>query len=239
MKNIAIVEDEQGAADLLISYLDRYSKASGEQFNAVRFADPIAFLENYKATFDIVFMDIEMPNMNGMEAAEKMRRVDSRTILIFVTNMAQYAVNGYAVDALDFIVKPVTYANFALKMRRAVERLKDSDEVKMTVNTENGVICVAASQIKYIEVYNHKLVYHLTDTNLTAYGQLKKAEKLLPKNSFCRCNNCFLVNLRYVTALKGYTVVLGGEELPVSHGKRKDFMKALADYLGGHAKCTN
>ena len=119
MYNIAIIEDERDAAQLIRSYLDEYSKSSGEQFTVYEFSNAVRFLENYTAKYDIVFMDIELPDMNGMEASRRLRMMDKDVILIFVTNMAQCAVSGYEVEAFSFIVKPATYNNFVMKLERA------------------------------------------------------------------------------------------------------------------------
>lgn len=233
MINVAIVEDEKSASDLLEKYLVEYGKATGEEFNCRVYSNPISFLENYRADNDIVFLDIEMPLMNGMDAARRLRKADNTVAIIFVTNMAQYAVEGYEVSALDFIVKPVTYPVLAFKMKRIISALSVAEERKLKVTVGNNVECVDVSDIKYVEVLNHKLTYHLRDKSLTAYGQLKKLEESLPSRAFRRCNNYCLVNLMYVTSVSGLTVTIGKENLPLSEGRKKEFMRALADYLGG------
>jgi hypothetical protein len=233
MINVAIVEDEKSASDLLEKYLAEYGEATGEEFYCRVYSDPISFLENYRADNDIVFLDIEMPLMNGMDAARRLRKADNTVAIIFVTNMAQYAVDGYEVSALDFIVKPVTYPVLAFKMKRILAALAAGEERKLKVTVGNNVECVDVSDLKYVEVLNHKLTYHLRDRSLTAYGQLKKLEESLPSHTFRRCNNYCLVNLMYVTSVNGLTVNVGKESLTLSEGRKKEFMRALADYLGG------
>lgn len=123
MVNVAIVEDEIRSADVLCGFLERYGSEKGREFAVSRFTDAIAFLENYVPRYDIVFMDIQLPDMDGMTASRRLRALDRDVILIFVTNMANYAVSGYEVDALDFIVKPVSYFPFTVKLERALGRL--------------------------------------------------------------------------------------------------------------------
>lgn len=137
MVNVAIVEDEDAAAAILSNCLDKYASAKreGVEFSVCRYHDAVSFLENYRSRFDIVFMDIQLPDLDGMEAAKKLRRLDSSVTLIFVTNMANFAVRGYEVDALDFIVKPVEYFSFALKLDRALERLKSTAEQEIFAKT--------------------------------------------------------------------------------------------------------
>lgn len=234
MINVAIVEDEVSEADLLASYLERFSETSEEKFNLFRFTDPVVFLTKYTGKFDIIFLDINMPYMNGMEAAKKLRAIDADVAIVFVTNMAKYAVNGYEVNAFDFLVKPVVYTNFVLKMRRILDYLNGRKDKKISVTTREGVACLSVAQLMYAEVMNHKLIYHLQGgREVVAYGQLKKVEEMLRPFGFARCNSCYLVNLRHVKSVRDFTVVVGEDSLSVSHAKKRDFLQALADYLGG------
>ena len=239
MKNVVIIEDESSAAELLKSYILRYSESIGEDMKVVWYADAISFLENYKGNFDIVFADIELPVMDGMDMAKRLRAMDEKAVIVFVTQMAQYAVKGYEVNALDFILKPVSYTEFSLKMMRILNYLKEHENIKLTLKTVDGVVCVSLGDLKYVEVLNHKLTYHTKTGNFTEYGQLMQLEKKLPSGAFARCSNSYLVNLKYVTSVKGQTLFIGEEELPISHGKKKEFIKCLAAYFGGFTICMN
>lgn len=232
MINVAIVEDEKEAAEILLGYLDRYTKEKGAEFHPLCYENPIKFLANYTSNYDIVFMDIELPDLNGMETARKMREIDKTVALVFVTNMAQFAIKGYEVDAFDFIVKPVTYFDFALKLERAIDRMSGRTGVKIMVSVDDALKCITADEIKYVEIIKHRLIYHTTSGTFEAYGTLKKVAPALLSADFAKCNNCYLVNLRYVSGVKGYTVTVGGDELQISHPKKKEFIKALNNYLG-------
>ncbi len=235
MRNVAIVEDEREASDLLRQYLERYAEESGgrERFNVTVYDNAVNFLTYYKGNFDIVFMDIEMPDLNGMEAAAKLRELDKSVILIFVTNMAQYAVKGYEVSALDFVVKPVSYTNFALKLTRAIDQLSLNGEKKIYVSGDDGLCVIRTTTLKYVEIMNHAIIFHTTEKDIKSYGNLRKVEEMLRGAPFVRCNSCYLVNLKYVTSVKNFVAVVGGDELQISHSKRKEFLAAIADYLGG------
>lgn len=235
MIRVAIVEDEQPAADALAQQLERFEKEQNIQggFHVTRFSDAVTFLEGYRPVYDIVFMDIEMPDLGGMDAAAKLREIDKAVILIFVTNLAQFAIKGYEVDALDFVVKPVSYYVLSLKLRRAIERLGRRETKELSIMTGNAIVRVTAAELKYVEVQSHRLVFHTTGGEYKAYGSLKSIEEQLGGAEFARCNAYLLVNLKYVTAIKGYSAFVGDEELPISHSKRKDFVKAVNDYMGG------
>ena len=109
MFRIAIVEDEDACARLLEDYIRRYGETAGDAFRTDRFPNGLEFIENYRPVYDVILMDIRMPLVDGMEAARRLRAQDEETALIFVTNMAQYAIKGYEVQALDFMLKPVQY----------------------------------------------------------------------------------------------------------------------------------
>lgn len=232
--NIAIVEDENSAAALLKSYLDRFAaEAGGEvEFNTLFFPDGLSFLAYEKTRFNIVFMDIDMPCLDGMKTAEKLRSADSSVVIIFVTNLMHYAVKGYEVGALDFLVKPVSYENFSLKLRRAVEQIKVTNADRIALKSDGVVRVVRRQDIKYAEIVSHDVVYHTSFGDIHAYGSLNNAEKLLGAG-FVRCNSCYIVNLAFVDSVDGFTVIVDGVPLSVSRLKKKDFMKALADYYGG------
>lgn len=160
MPNIALVEDEPEAADVLASFIGRYADEKGLELVVTRFGNAMDFEVTHQH-FDLVFMDIQMPGINGMEAAQLMRTYDSETPIIFVTNLAQYAVKGYEVDALDFIVKPVTYFNFRMRMDKAMRRIRRNGSRSIAIGTRDGMRVVALSDIEYVEVSKHDLSYHL------------------------------------------------------------------------------
>ncbi len=228
-----IVEDDENARELLTKYLGTYGAERNAKFDATVFSDPLDFLESFRGNFDFIFLDIELPHLNGMEVARRIRKEDRDTIVIFVTNMAQYAVKGYEVDALDFIVKPVQYPAFALKLDRAVERFKATRDKEIWITEGVGKRRLRTSQIKYVEVIHHNVIYHTTMGNFKTYDQLKNISNVLADFSFALCNRCFLVNLRYVTAIKEFSVTVGGEILQISRNKKKSFLNSLNEYLGG------
>lgn len=233
MINIAIIDDEQVAADVLRNHLNRYAVEKGEQFNIAYYSSPREFIWNYKSEFDIVFMDICMPEQDGLNLSKELRKQDVTTIIIFVTNMAQFAVRGYEVEAFDFIVKPVDYYGFAIKMNRAMVRLKNTKSSCIVVSTKGSVVKIDTAKLKFVEISGHNMVYHTTEGDYKATGSLKAVEEQLNKSVFVRCNSCYLVNLRYVTAVNDGMVIVGNDCLAISYPRRKEFLKALNNYFGG------
>lgn len=238
MISIAIVEDNRSEAKLLNEYIERYGKENGIAFEVNVFADAVLFLTNYRPRYDIVFMDIEMPDMDGMQASVRLREVDASVTLIFVTNMAQYAVKGYEVDALDFIVKPVSYSIFSPKMAKAIRNTSDKrGKTMISVNTEKGMTMLPANELCYVEVMRHRLIYHTDVGEIVSGGSLKEAEEKLADMPFSKCNSCYLVNLRFVRAVEGDTVTVGKDKLQISRRRKKQFLDDIAVYMGGGSIC--
>lgn len=233
MLRIAVVEDHLEEAETLLRHLDRYQQERNVKFQSKRFVDGVDFLNNYHSTcYDIVFMDIDMPSMNGLKAAAEFRKIDTAACLIFVTNMAQYALRGYEVEAMDFLVKPVPYAIFAYKLDKAVDILNKRSGAEHILKTKDGLIRIQIADIRYVEVNQHQLVYHTSYGDVAVWGALARVEKELKPHGFSRCNASYLVNLRYVSKVDSGYAFLGQEQLPVTRGKRGSFLQDMAQFLG-------
>lgn len=230
MIKIAIVEDEEIYSSQLNGYLSRYSADRHLTFDVKVFANAVVFLEGYTADYDLVFLDIKMPYMSGMDAAKHLRTLDETVSIIFMTNLAQYAIEGYSVRAVDYILKPIDYNEFTLKFSRALKHITENERETLLVPTQQGLIRVQIADIRYVESQKHHVIYHLRDTQLTRRCSLGAAEKELNQN-FVRCNNCYLVNLAFVQCIKSYSVWVGGEELTISQPRKKKFLQQVENFV--------
>ena len=138
MLQIAIVEDDDQEAKVLNDCLNKYAQEHKSVFSIQRFSDGAAFLSAEKAVFDLVFMDVEMPFMDGLKTAEKLREKDSQTVLVFVTKLFQYAVNGYEYNAADYIIKPIRFASFSLKMEKIEKKCQRDTEKYIQLKYSGG-----------------------------------------------------------------------------------------------------
>ncbi len=231
---IAIVEDEAYYLNSLKDMLHQYGNEKTITFNITEYRDIETFLFEYKGGFDIVFMDIELPGMNGMDGAHRLREIDSVVTLIFVTNMAQFAVKGYEVSALDYILKPVSYKNFSVKLSRALSNISKQPEKQITVNGVNGVNVMRVCDIFYIEVIGHHLIFHLSDDKqVDVCGSLSNLEEKLKEYGFVRCNSCYLINMKYIASVSENDITMMDETvLAISRRKRKAFMDSFTIFLG-------
>lgn len=234
MLQIAIIEDEKNTSDLLKKYLDDYSKKKQIELQAYVYSCAEDLLQNYTGKYDLLLMDIQLPGISGMDAVHKIRENDHSICVIFITSLAQYAVKGYEVEALDFIVKPVGYQQFIMKLERAVTVIQRNEDYLLRIPQEHGIKVIPSRDILYLEILNHDLIYHTKDGSYRTRGSLRNAEEVLSKYGFIRISVCYLVNMKYINEISGYTFVLiTGEKLIISRSRKKQVMSALAEYLGG------
>lgn len=232
---VAIIEDEQSASDTLLSMIDKFqSENTTHHFEIQQFSSASQFLFDFQPSFDLIFLDIQMPGVNGMEAAKLIREKDNKVLIVFVTNMAQYAVEGYSVRAYDFLLKPINYPRFSMKFARISNELSHlyNDEY-LTINIKRETKRIRINDIFYIEVSNHDLIIHLKDVEFIYRGTMKEIEQQLLEMHFSRCSNSFLINLKYVSGLKADTVIIGDKLLRISQTRRASFLADYALYIGG------
>lgn len=235
MYRIAVVDDDREFSAKLREYLEQYAKENDETFEIEVFYDGAEILKDYTPRYELILLDIEMPVVNGMEAAQKIREMDESVVLMFITNMAQYAIHGYSVGALDFVMKPISYYPFSMKIKRALKRVQKKEIPTILLTTSDSVKRLKVSQIYYVEIQGHMLHYYTEEGEFVMRGTLSSVEKMLPSSLFVKCNHWYLVNLMHVTEVRKNTTVVGNFELEVSRRNRAGFLKALAEHMGGNA----
>ena len=233
MIRIAMVEDEAAVREQLQGYIQRYTRQYGTAFAVTEFSDGVEILDAYRPVYDIVLLDVEMKHLDGMETARRIRELDRDVVLLFITNMAQYAIKGYAVGALDYLLKPVPYFAFSQQLQKAEEKLRRRARHYLAVPVEGGLRRLDTAQIYYMESEGHRVHFYTEEGEFSAPGALKTFEEKLADLPFARCNSGYLVNLAQVKSVQQGLAQVGPYELQVSRPKRKSFLAALADYIGG------
>lgn len=234
MIKVAIVEDEMKEREKLRSYFEKLEKEIGTLYLLSFFLDGDKFLFDFHyGMYDLVLMDIELSGKdNGITVSEKLRKIDTDVILVFMTNLAQYAIEGYKVNAVDYIVKPISYFDFKARISSLSNDINSKHKEKVLIQTDGKKIVVLINDIYYIETVSHSLIYHTKTGEYKAYGALKAVQTELENFHFSMCNSCFLVNLEYVERVDGYMATVMGNELQISHPRKKQFLKELSLFLG-------
>ncbi|WP_162321676.1 LytR/AlgR family response regulator transcription factor [Nesterenkonia haasae] len=231
---VALVDDEEAPRAIVASHLHRYSQEHGERFQISSFSSGVEFTSPYRADYDIIFLDVQMPGLDGFDTARRIRNLDSEVVIVFVTNMASHAIRGYEVQAMNYLVKPVKYFPFSHEVRRAVHELRRYPSAAVMLNTAEGSARVEISSLVYLESDRHRITIHALDRKYELTGTLKHFEAELDGKGFFRSNNGYLVNLRHVVGVQDSRCLMRtGEQLQISRTRRRSFMDALAEHMRG------
>ncbi len=234
MLNIAIVDDSDSDRESIRFHLTEFAKDRNYEIDPVEFRSGEELLSNYRSGFDMILMDIEMPGLSGIETSLKIRQLDSTVMIVFITNIAQYALKGYEASVFDYIIKPISKYSFALKMERALSRISASERDFVVINSKNGAPCsIDKKDITYVEARDGSVVYHTRDNEYAERVTLKDAEKKISLSTFAYCNKHCLVNLKYVRLINKNSVMVGDTELPVSLMQKRSFVGGFFKYISG------
>lgn len=234
MIRIGVVEDDPLGVDVVLSHLDRLQRETGERFKVRAFSDGSEILGSYRPHWDLLLLDIQMQDVDGMETARRIREVDSEVIIIFITSSPQYAVSGYEVGALSYLLKPVAYAAFAREMERSLAHLRSTPRRDMLFSTVDGVRHrVDLADVLYLESLKHRVAVQTQQTRHLVATSMRAMEAELAEDSFHRIHSAYLVNLHHVIEVDGNDCrVRGGTVLPISRARKRDFLSALAGSIG-------
>lgn len=232
--NVAIVEDDAESVKLLKSYFIRYQRENQNiAFEFYIFDDGVKIISNFKPIYDIILLDIEMEITDGLRTAEIIRETDQKVIIIFVTNMPQYAIKGYSVNATNYLLKPLPYFAFSEEISKSIERIKREKQNKnIIIKTENRIKKIDSDEILFIESIKHDLIIHTEQDFFEIRDTLKKYEDILQDYNFNRANNSYLINLKHVKGVEQDFALVGNHKLKIARSKKKQFMEHLVNYLG-------
>ena len=234
MFRIGVAEDDPNFRQVILEYIERYQKEKGVVMQTEFFQNGSELVFKYESIYDVLLLDIEMPIMNGMDAAREIRKKDLRVQIIFITNMAQYAINGYEVGALDFVLKPIKYFSFSMKMDKALKSAKGRETVSLLLEHKDGIKKVASDEIVYAEIRDHWLHVFTIKGEYQTLSTMKEFVSKMSEYHFICCSKSFCINMRYVTDLQKDIVTLDNRfEVKISRSKKAEVKQALLDYYKG------
>lgn len=237
---IALLEDDGQDRRQTLLCLQRFFAEMNIEYETVLFDDAKSFLSYGKAysDFHLMLLDILLGGeQNGVDLARVVRKVNRDVAIMFITKTAQFAINGYEVDAIDYVLKPLVYEEFAFKLKKALRYILLHMEKFIVIDHKEGQTRISERSIYYVEVIRHYLTVHTRRGDYVVRGTMKDFVSELSE-CFCRCSNSYLVNLRYVESVSATEVSVsmsGGEEtakLPLTKTYKADFLRAFRAYMG-------
>ena len=233
MLHIAICDDEQDFVQHLKTMLNQYADEIGEEIKVTVYYDGLELIEEYDTTIDLIFLDIQMNGVDGLKAAEQIRKKDENVGIIFLTSLKQYALEGYKYHAVNYIVKPMKYIRLKAEMDQWLKKHRKDDSPAMVIINDTGKYKVFLKSLHYVETFNRNLLLHTEQENIICYKSMKEMEQELQGKGFIRCHTSYIVNLFYVKGVNKLEIeLITGEKIPISQPKRKGFMEKLAEYWG-------
>ena len=233
MIHIAICDDERSFIDSLTELIRQYALEKSEEIKITTYYDGLELVEKYDATIDLIFLDIQMKLVDGLRTAKRLRELDEKVGIIFLTTLTQHGLEGYKYQALDYIIKPIRYARLRSELDRFLSRRSREESPYIVVNNDSGKYKIMLNSLRYVETFNRNLLFHTEQENIICYRSMKEAAQELIPHGFVRCHSSYLVNLLYVKGVRKLEITLvTGEVLPISQPKRKEVMEQLTDYWG-------
>lgn len=228
---IAIVDDEQTMREQLAEYIERFAGERKLPLEVCSLPSGDALLNGTDRSFDIIIFDIDMPGTSGLDSARRIRETDEKVVILFVTNIAQYAINGYEVDAVDYVIKPVGYYDFAMKFQKAVRRAERNRGTQLVIDTVNGPAVLNTDDVLYVEVMGHYVIYHTAGGEFRVRASMKEHEDALRAYHFARCHKSYLINLKQLKAVNGSEVVAGEYSVPLGRAYKDSLLNEYMKYL--------
>lgn len=224
---IAICDDMQSELELLSTLVERWSEQTKKQVNIKTFPSAESFLFDYEENkdYDLLLLDVEMKALSGIDLAKQVRRENKRVEMVFITSHFEFAGEGYEVDALHYLVKPVNKEKLFSVLDKAVEKLA-VEPPSIVIACDGETVKLSEDEILYVEAFLHYISIYTTQKEYKIKKNLSVFEKELSE-CFYRVHRSYLVNLKAVVRISRTTVVLKGNvELPLSRGKYDDINEA-------------
>ena len=216
--NIAVCEDNEAHRERLKNMIAEWAGRTGRRTQTACFASAEAFemAEIPAGGYDLIFLDIQMKQMDGMKLAEKIREQDDRVLLVFTTSYEDYAIAGYDVGAFAYLLKPLAPDKVFQTLSKAAGTMKRNPSDARILHSEGENIRIYPSEIRYIEVQGHTLSFHMREEIIHCRARLADIERNLPRPPFSRSHRSYLVNLAYVDKIGKEGLRIGRNLIPVS-----------------------
>lgn len=232
MVTIAVCDDDVDILQELNSYVKKFRKEIDQNIRLFLFHNGEELLRHYLHEFDIIILDIQMGRMNGVQIAKEIREIDEMVDIIFLTSNTKYVLQGYAVNAKNYLIKPLSYSRFREEMHQLVSKWKKDNEY-MLIKNDMGRFKVYLNQIMFIETYERNTMIHRERDRLISYKTMKEHEEFLKNSNFFRSHSSYIVNLSFVSnAVDNEIKLISEDTVLLSKHRKKEFTEEWLRYLG-------
>ncbi|MEH2955269.1 LytTR family DNA-binding domain-containing protein [Candidatus Merdisoma sp. JLR.KK011] len=231
MIRIAICDDEKHMSDHIRSFVFDFFRKKNREISLRMFSSGEELL-SYNGQLDLLFLDIQMKDMDGMETARKLRAGQFRGVLIFITVLKEMVFQSFEVQAYDYLVKPVDKKQFEKTMERLYASMQNASEDSLLVQKGYEGRIIPKDEIVFCEIIDRKIYLHLVSGEVVDYYE--RIEKLETKldNRFYRCHRSYLINLKHLKGYKNGTACMdNGKEIPVSRLRSREFSGVILQYM--------
>lgn len=231
MVHIAVCDDEAYMSDQIQKMASDFFRSKNVETAILQFSSGTELLK-YKKPIDILFLDIQMEDLDGMETARKLRKRKFQGFLIFITVLKELVFQSFEVQAFDYLVKPVEEGQFQKTMERLFSSMKQAGEANLLIQKGYESHIISLEEIVFCEIIDRKIYLHLASSGvIDYYDRIEHLEARLG-SSFFRCHRSYLINLKYLKSYKnGIAYMEGGKEIPVSRLRSREFSSVILQYM--------
>ena len=232
---IAICEDQAVQVNLLNNKIKKWANDYDIEGTINNFTTAESFLfewEDYDK-YDIIFLDIKLGKISGVELSNIIREKNKNVDIVFVTGFFKYALHGYKVGALQYLMKPIKISDLYFCLNKTQERISNkNDKYMMILETPKKYIKLNCNEIHYCIMFSPYIDIHTSSEKITVRKKISELEREIPSKYFIRCHRSYIVNLKYVKSITKDSVVLeSGIRIPISRGRYKDINDTFINYI--------
>jgi len=228
--NIAVCDDEQEQAEKITSVVKSWSEKEGHRCEFSTFSSSEEFLFEYESdrSYDILLLDVEMGDISGISLAKRIRKENNRAEIIFITSHFEFIGEGYEVDALHYLVKPISKAKLCAVLSKAAEKLS-VEPPSVVITCDGETVKLYESEILYVESFLHYIAIHTKDKEYKIKESISVFEKKMSEDFF-RAHRSYLVSLKHIARISRTCVILDDRtELPLARGKYNEINRVFIE----------
>ena len=236
MTRIAFCDDDAALLHQMQDFLEQYRTLRGVQLELATYTKPVELLADIEAgvRFDVLFLDVLMPGINGINTAREIRRYDTAVQIIFVTSSSEFAVQSYTVGAYFYQLKPIWNESFFRLMDSVISECAKEQENSLILCCKSGITRIDLNKLEYCEVIGRTLTFHLENGQvLECIGSLDElSSQLTPYHNFMRPHRSFLINMEYIQSISSRAITMTSPaQIPIPHGKCSDIKNVYLEYV--------